>query len=150
MAQRKIPARDIIVQVETSTPGTWVAIGGLTSVTPNPSENEETADATTYESVGQYEQLVMQRGAAMELEGFLLKDHVSGAQDTGQARCETIATGIGYTSLGSIRFRHPADTLWKVWATATFSVGEQGGGNNDLTSWSATITRSGASTTAAV
>jgi hypothetical protein len=150
MTLRKINARDIIVQVsDGAAVPTWLAIGGLNSVTPNPSENEESADTTTYDSDGNYEGEIMQRGAAMEMEGFLLKDHLTGAPDPGQARCEYMATLTGYDSLGSIRFRHPMDTTWKVW-TATFSIGEQGGGNNDKTSWSCTITRSGASTTAAV
>lgn len=151
MAARKIPARDIIVQVSDGggTP-TWLAIGGLNSVTVNPGENEETADITTYDSAGEYEQLVMQRGASLALEGFLIKDHLTDTPDTGQARCETLGTAKAYASLGAIRFRHPASTTWKVWNTATFSLGEQGGGNNDVTSWSCTVTRSGASTTAAV
>jgi hypothetical protein len=37
------------------------------------------------------------------------------------------------------------DKKWTVW-TATFSQGEQGGGTNDMTSWSATCTKSGPST----
>lgn len=151
MTERKINARDIIIQVsDGATVPTWLAIGGLNSVTPNPGENEESVDTTTYDSDGVYEGEVMQRGAKLELEGFLLKDHLTGAQNVGQARVEYMATQTGYDSLGAIRFRHPMDTAWKVWNGATFSLGEQGGGNNDKTPWSCTITRSGASTTVAV
>lgn len=149
MANVKINARDLIVQVERSTPNNWDGIGGLNEIVPNFSENEETVDTTTYESAGEYEQEIMQRGASMALKGFVLLDNVSGVQDTGQARCETLATLKAASSLGRIRFRHPLSTTWKIW-TATFSVAEQGGGNNAKTPWNCTITRSGASTTAAV
>lgn len=151
MAVKKIAARDIIIEVsDGATPAVWLPIGGLTTATVNPAENEETVDATTFGSDGHYEQLVMQRGASITLEGFKLQDPDTGDLDPGQARCEELATETGVASLGSIRFRHPADAEWKVWPEATFSVGEQGGGNNDLVSWSCTITRSGAPTTEAV
>lgn len=144
MAVKKIPARDIIVQVhDGETPGTWMDIKGLTTATINPAENEEMVDATTFDSAGHYEQVAMQRGASLSLEGFLLKDPDTGNQDPGQARCEELATAVGIASHGSIRFRHPMDSEWRVWPEATFSVGEQGGGNNDLTTWSCTIVRSG-------
>ncbi|MCP2261085.1 hypothetical protein LX15_004805 [Streptoalloteichus tenebrarius] len=149
MPNIKINARDVVVQVEAATANTWVLIDGLTSATVNPSENEETAETTTFSSAGHYEQMIMQRGASMELEGVRLVDQATGASEPGQARCEELATKVGHESLGRVRFRHPLQTTWKVW-TATFSVGEQGGGTNDMMSWSCTITRSGASTTMAV
>lgn len=149
MVAVKINARDLIVQVQAADTS-WLGISGLNTITPNPSESEETVDTTTFASLGDYEQEIMQRGASMALEGFMILDNVSGAQDAGQARCETLATLKAFESLGSIRFRHPLSTSWKVWAQATFSVGEQGGGNNDKTPWKCAITRSGPSTTAAV
>ncbi len=150
MVAEKINARDLILQVQLADLS-WQGIAGLNSIVPNPSENEETVDTTVYASAGDYEGEIMQRGASMALEGFVYLDNVSGAQDVGQARCETLATLKAYESLGSIRFRHPLNTtLWKVWLQATFSVGEQGGGNNDKTPWKCAITRSGPSTTMAV
>ncbi len=150
MAGIKLNARDVIVEISNgaSTP-VWAEIGGLTSLTYNPSENEETVDTTTFASEGQYEGEIMQRGATLEMEGFLIKDSTTGAQEAGQAQVETLATKLGPESLGTIRFRHPVDTSWKKW-TAYVSIGEQGGENNDKTSWDATFTRSGASTTVAV
>jgi hypothetical protein len=151
MAPRKINARDIVVEVfipDPTTP-TWVEVGGLTTATPNPSENEESTDTTTFESLGEYEQEIMQRGATLKLEGFMIKDDATGALDAGQARCEELGALVGVESLGKVRFRHPVDANWKVWS-ATFSIGEQGGGNNDKAAWSCTMTRSGASTTVAV
>jgi len=150
MVAVKINARDLIVQVQAADTS-WLGIGGLNSITPNPSESEETVDTTTFASLGEYEQEIMQRGASMALEGFMLLDNISGAQDAGQARCETLATLKAYESLGAIRFRHPLNTTtWKVWASATFSVGEQGGGNNDKVPWKCAITRSGPSSTMVV
>ncbi|MGH3323262.1 MAG: phage tail tube protein [Streptomyces sp.] len=146
---RKINARDIVLQVLAADATTWVEVAGLNSVTVNPGENEETADTTTYASQGAYEQEVMQRGASLVLEGFLLKDDSTGVQDPGQARVEVVGAAVAEESVGQVRFRHPVDTLWKVW-NCTVSLAEQGGGNNDKTGWGATITRSGASTTMAV
>ncbi|WP_372663717.1 phage tail tube protein [Amycolatopsis kentuckyensis] len=145
----KINARDIIIQVAETNGTTWTPIGGLNSAVPNAGENEEVVDTTTFDSAGNYEQEVIQRGATLALEGFLLKDPANGAQDPGQARVEALATQVGFASVGKIRFRHPVDTQWKVW-NATFSLGEHGGGNNDKYAWVATVTRSGPSTTVAV
>ena len=151
MAAEKIPARDIIVQVSDGTTPTpaWVAVLQLTSATRNPGENEETADTTTFDSDGEYEQLVMQRGATMELEGFLRKDGTTGDLDAGQERLEVLGSKKSVESLGQVRFRHPMDTEWKVW-NCTVTLGEQGGGTNDMTGWSCTLTKSGPSTTMAV
>lgn len=151
MTLKFINARDIIFQVSDGNASpTWLAVGGLNSVVPNPAENEETVETTVYDDDGNYAGQIMQRGASATLEGMMVKDHLTGAQDPGQARCEYMATQVGEDSLTSVRFRHPADTLWQVWANAYFSLGEQGAGNNDKTPWSCTITRSGAKTTAAV
>jgi hypothetical protein len=149
MAPQKIPARDIIVQVAAETADTWIAITQLTSATHNPAENEETTDTTTFDSDGEYEGLVMQRGATLALEGFLRKDGGTGAKDAGQERVDAVGKLKGVESLGQVRFRHPMDADWTVW-NATVSLGEQGGGNNDMTSWSATFTKSGPSTTTPV
>jgi hypothetical protein len=149
MTITQIPARDIIVQVEDSTPNTWLAIAGFENASVNPGQNEQVTETTNYDSDGEYEGLVMQRGASIQLQGKLEKDDTTGALDVGQARCEALGALTGFASRGRIRFRHPDDTLWKVWV-AFVTLGEQGGGNNDMTGWSATFTRSGASTTASV
>jgi hypothetical protein len=146
MPTKKINARDIIVQVQAADGVTWLAIGGLHSVKPNPADDEAKADTTTYDSQGTYEQEIMQRGFGLTLEGFQLKDPNTGVLDLGQSRCETLAAQTGYNSLGIIRFRHPMDTQWKNWNAATFSVGEQGGGNNDKSAWKCSVTRSGPTT----
>jgi hypothetical protein len=149
MTQTRIPARDIITEVLAADNTTWVAVGGLNSVTLNFGENEEVEDVTEYDSDGSYEERVMQRGASAALAGFLHKDDSTGALDTGQARIEALSILTGESSLGRIRFRHPVDTNWKVWY-ATFRLTDQGGGQNANTTWGATVRRSGASSLVAV
>ncbi|MEU4225803.1 hypothetical protein AB0F17_16035 [Nonomuraea sp. NPDC026600] len=151
MTAVKIPSRDIVIEVESSTADTWLRIENLSSATVNKAENEETADITDFDSQGAYEQWVMQRGASMALAGQELKDHLTGALQPGRARVEALAgeTALAADSQGRIRFRHPMDTNWRIW-TATFSVGESGGETNAPSSWAATITKSGLSSTAAV
>jgi hypothetical protein len=148
VTQVKIPARDMIFEVRAADNVTYVAVSAVSSFLVNPGENEETADTTTYDSDGNYEERKMQRGASIKIEGFMHKDDATGAQDTGQARLETLGTLVGEASLGRVRFRHPMDTLWKVW-DCTVSLAEQGGANNDETKWGCTVMRTGASTTAA-
>lgn len=147
MTQRRINARDLIVQVRAADGVTWLGIGNLNTITIKPGENEETADTTVNDSAGNYESEVMQRGVSVELAGLQTLDHLTGTADAGQARCEELATKVAYESLGALRFRHPLQATWKVWAEATFSVGDQGGGHNAKGSWSCTVRRSGASTT---
>lgn len=145
MAPVKIPARNIIFQVQAADGVTWLPVAGMTEVSVDPSANGATADTTTFDSGGVYEQRVMQRGAMITLAGFVHKDSVTGVQDTGQARVDFLATLTGEASLGSVRFRHPMDTQWKVWG-ATVEGSAFGGKNNDESSWGAKITRSGATT----
>lgn len=149
MALRKILARDIIIQVESSTPNTWLQIGGVTSATPNPGENAEDADITDFNSGGRPEAIPVQRGASIAIEGQQILDSITGDPDPGQGRCDELGDTLGYNGQGRIRFRHPLQTTWKIW-TAVFTPGEQGGGNNDPGAWNTNITRSGAATSAAV
>lgn len=149
MTATQINARDIVVEVQASDGTTWNEVKGFTTATFTPSANEEVSDRTTFDSDGVYEQVVMQRGAQMKLEGDRLMDPDTGVVDAGQARCEALALLTGTASLGKLRFHYPGDVNWTVW-TGTFSSGDQGGGNNDDVSWSMTVTRSGASTTTAV
>lgn len=149
MTVRKVAARDIIIQIsDGAVSPTWLGISGLGTLNLNPGENEEVANTVDQNSGGEYEGLVMQRGGTFKIEGFNMRDHLTDAQDPGQARCETLGTLKGYDSLGQIRFRYPTSSLWKVW-TCFASLGDQGGGTNDMGGWSCTFTRSGAATTAA-
>ncbi|MEU8805058.1 phage tail tube protein [Streptomyces anthocyanicus] len=149
---RPIDARGWIFEVEDAETGTetWLPVLGQTTFNVNPGENEETADITAFDSEGQYEQDVMQRGATLSLEGQYRVDKTTGAQDPGQAYIDTIwAYRLGSDSQNRIRYRHKSQSKWAVW-DATVTPGEQGGGTNEKTTWSATFTRCGAPTTADV
>ncbi|MEU2759392.1 hypothetical protein [Streptomyces sp. NPDC007094] len=149
---RPIDARGWIFEVEDAEAGseTWIPIAGINTFTHNPAENEETTETTVFESEGQYEQDVMQRGASLSIEGQYRIDKTTKAQDPGQAYIDTVWTNrLGFESRNRVRWRHATQTQWVVW-DSTVTPGEQGGGNNDKTSWSATITRCGTATVAAV
>ncbi|MDT0432807.1 phage tail tube protein [Streptomyces salyersiae] len=152
MAGRPIDARGWIFEVQDidAEDESWLPIAGLTTFTHAPGENEETADTTSFESDGAYEQDVMQRGASISLEGQYRVDRASKEQDPGQAYIDrTWAERLGIESRNPVRWRHSMQTAWVVWE-ATVTPGEQGGGTNEKTSWSATITRCGKATAAAV
>lgn len=147
MALQKYNARDVEFAVEDFlSPGTWIAIGGINTFSK--SHEEETTDTTTFASNGQAESQKMQLGKQLTIEGLRLRDSVTGAGDPGQAKVEALAGRLGEDSLGRVRFSHKNDTTWEVW-TAHANLGDQGGDNNEKTSWSATFTRSGADTTMA-
>lgn len=134
-------ARDCVFEIESATPSTWVEIGELTTFTR--SHEEETTDTTTFGSDGQAESQKMQIGKSLTVEGL------HNPADVGQLRVETVSELLGDASLIKIRFHAPAATNWTVW-NAHVNLGDIGGGNNDKATWSATFTRSGASTTAVI
>lgn len=139
----KYNARDVVFQIEDpDNAGTWVAIDGIETFTK--SHEEETTATTDFGSQGQGESEKMEIRKSLTIEGKRFRNPV----DPGQALVETLSERLAENSLGSVRFAHTLDTVWEVW-TAHVNLGDQGGGNNDKVSWSATFTRSGASTTAA-
>lgn len=149
MALTKYNARDVEFEIEDpATPGTWVAIGPKAISTFTRGFDYETADTTTFGSEGRAESQNMQEGTTLGMEGFRLRDDATGALDPGQSLVEAQSKKLGDASLTGFRFSHKDDTTWVVWADAHFQLGDQGGGNNDKTSWSVTVTRSGPETTA--
>lgn len=157
MAASKYNARDVEFEVENfASPGTWVAIrtaqggsgeGGINTFSVG--HEYETTDTTTFASEGRSESQNMQEGKTLTLEGFRLKDKVTGALDPGMALIEAQAARLGEDSLVGFRFAAPGDTTWTVWPDAHFQLGDSGGGNNDKVAWACTVTRSGPETTAA-
>jgi hypothetical protein len=146
---RPIDARGWIFEVEDhATPNTFIPLRNLNSWSLNPGENEETADTTTFDSNGYYEQDVMQRGATIEVSGQYAS--TNGTRDAGQLYVdETWAYLLGEDSRGRMRYRHTSQTEWTVWE-CTVTPGEQGGETNAKTTWGAKFTRCGAPATAAV
>ena len=157
MAVQKYNARDCFFEIEDFlNPGTWTAFrtaqggsgdGGINTFSL--SHEYEATDTTTFGSNGQAETQNMQIGKSITLGGFRLKDPSTGALDAAMALAEAQAERLGDDSQCGFRFAAPGDSTGVVWANATFQLGEQGGGNNDKTTWSVTVTRSGPSTSAA-
>lgn len=148
MSVTKADARAVAFEIESDTPGTYVAIAPAGVTTFTKSTSYQTTDTTTYGSEGQHEEQNMELAKTLKLEGFRLLDPDTGALDPGQALVEALAEGLSDDSVGSIRFAHESETDWEVW-NATAQMGDVGGGNNDKVSWSVTFTRTGASTTTA-
>lgn len=143
MAPTQINNRDWIFQILTA-PTTWTEIGELKEFKHAPGENEETEDTTTFRDKGQHRQQVMQRGATLELTGKWGKNAATGTdRDPGQLAVDDLGGKVGDESEGTIRFRHESVDEWTEW-DCTASLGEQGGGHNEKTSWSATFTKCGA------
>ncbi|WP_406321052.1 phage tail tube protein [Streptomyces sp. NBC_00519] len=141
---RPIDARGWVFEVkDQSRPGDhWLPIENLTSWSKNDSENEETAETTSFDSKGWYEQDVMQRGGQIELEGQYALDK-SGRQVPGQAYVDRYwGQRLGIDSRNLIRWRHDSQDTWVIWE-ATVTPDEQSGETNDKTSWTATFTQCG-------
>ncbi|MEV0115538.1 hypothetical protein AB0H77_20220 [Streptomyces sp. NPDC050844] len=121
----------------------WLPIENLTSWTHNASENEETAETTSFDSKGWFEQDVMQRGGQIELEGQYALDAHTGRQVEGQAYVDRYwGQRLGIDSRNLVRWRHDSQDTWVIWE-ATVTPDEQEGETNDKTSWSATFTQCG-------
>jgi predicted secreted protein len=146
MAATKYNARDVIFQLLDPVGGTYVQINGLNTFTKG--RDSKDVDVTTFASAGNAESEVMQRGKSMKLQGFRLKDAATGALDPGQLLVENLADQVGDPSVGTFRFAAPGDATYEVWQV-TAVMGDEGGADNDKVSWSVTLTRTGASSTAA-
>lgn len=141
MAVTKVNARDWTVEVLAADDITWVEVGGITSIGFDHESQE--VDTTDFDSAGTSEHEVMERGRTYTLEGHFLEDPATGARDTGQARVETLGAQVGAASVDSFRITSPGGTVESF--AASVRLGSKGGGNNDKTSWAATLKRSGAS-----
>lgn len=144
----KIPARNLIFQVQAADGVTWLQVGGLNELQIDPGANSAKQDVTTFDSAGAYEERIMQRGLMLTLSGFRLQDSATAAQDAGQARLDYLGLQVAEASLGAMRYRYgTTDTTWKV-IGGTVDPSAVGGKVNDESSWGTKITRSGATTTA--
>ena len=140
MTIRKIIAREFTWEIESTTAGTWVAIGGLTTFSRSPSKTD--AVTTDFDDDGEETHMVAARSAAYTLEGHYLEDSGTKARDAGQARAETLGLEVGATSIGNWRYTTPGGTV--VTFAGSCVITGPGGGSNDSASWSCAIMRSGA------
>ncbi|MFD7413533.1 phage tail tube protein [Kitasatospora purpeofusca] len=145
MATKKIEARGYIFQVAVGGGPTWTPVLGLKTFSVNPGDHDAHTEATDFDSNGQYEEVVLQRGGSLKLEGTRRIDQATGLADPGQAALDALAQGLADSSVGQIRFRYRTEVQWRVWPV-TAKSGELGGGTNDLGKWSMEIHRTGAET----
>lgn len=145
MTTKKIEARGYIFQIAVGGGPTWTSILGIKTFTANPGDKDAHVETTDFDSQGQYEEVVLQRGGSLKLEGTRRIDAATGIADPGQAALDALAQGLGDASVGQIRFRYRTEVQWRNWP-ATAKSGELGGGTNDLGKWSMEITRTGAET----
>jgi uncharacterized protein YjdB len=148
MACTKILARgwDIYINTGTIAVPTWTTIGGLSSLTFSNSKND--ADTTTYDSQGNMEHIVASRSREVSIEGLYLEDVDTGARDAGQEAVDEAGVSFGCSSLAQFKLTSPYGAITIF--LASINIGDVGGGNDDPTSWGATLTISGAIDTVAV
>lgn len=142
MANTKINARDWTFEINDGDElePTLIEIAGVNSMTlGRASEERETTD---FDSDGQRESIPMQRHRTVALEGDVIEDDTTGALEPGQARLEALAALVGESGRAEFVATSPGGRTFtqQVWV----DPGDQGGGNNDGTSFSYTLVRSGA------
>jgi hypothetical protein len=111
----------------------WVRIGGINSFTI--SNDKEDTDVTDFDSDGSTEHVVAGRTTEIVVEGHYIED------DPGQMLFDDIAERIGDKSIAGFRVIRPSGYTDEYFAS--FGPGDVGGGNNDVTSWGGSVTRSG-------
>jgi len=116
-----------------------VAVGGINSITFSGGKTD--AETTTFASAGWAEHIVAERTRSISVEGFFLEDSATGDRDAGQEAIETLNDAVGADSIGEFTLTSPGGTVYSF--DGSVEVGDIGGGNNDPTSWSATITVTG-------
>lgn len=144
MAVTKVLARDWVASINTGTyvSPVWTEIKGLNTLTFSNGKND--AETTDFNSEGFEEHIVASRNAELGIEGLFLEDPSDGSRDPGQEAVEALAELMGNDSLGDFKLVSPGGTGKRFYASA--QIGDVGGGNDDATSWSATLTRSGQTT----
>jgi hypothetical protein len=136
----KVLARNWGLYIETATAGTFQKIGGIDTFTL--SFKDEQTDTTDFDSNGYSTHIVSGRSNEIKIEGSFIEDATTGERDAGQALIESLATKIGYQSIGKFRMKTPSGKVTEYSVSASLS--DQGGGTKDKTKWGATLTVSGA------
>lgn len=140
MAVRKVLARDLLFEVGSGSPGSYVQVKGLNTIGLSPSTNR--ADTTDFDDDGDLAHLVASRGLEITLEGFRMEDESGGDRDPGQARMEVLGDAKGNAGIGSFRLTSQGGEVWTF--EGSVEVTPNGGGNDDPGAWSATVEKSGA------
>jgi hypothetical protein len=138
MAVTKVLARGWKVEVETTTPGTYIEVKGLTQLEFG--DDPTRSDTTDFNSQGAAEHIVAERSHTLSIEGRYLEDPDTGDRDPGQERVEEIGRAVGSSSLGNFRLTSPGGNIATFQASASIS---KGGSTNDPTNWQAELQVSG-------
>lgn len=138
MAVTKVLARGWILKVNTGTEAVpvFTEVNGLNTFTFSNSKND--ADTTDFNSAGFVEHIVASRSFEISGEGFFLEDKSTGDRDAGQEKVEEYGLLVGEDSLRTWTLTTPGGTVRTFKASVV--VGDQGGGNDDPTSWGFTLT----------
>lgn len=138
----KVLARHFRPELNTGTDATpnWVPIRGLTNMSPSVTKND--ADTTDFDADGWLAHLVASRGAGFALSGQRVEDGSTGARDPGQEAMEELGWAMGHESLKPFRLVRPDSTV-ALQGLVSAEVTPMGGGNDDPSSWSCTVTFSG-------
>ena len=139
MAVTKFLARDLTIEVRDAADTTWLAIGGLNSLTHSPATAR--ADTSGFDSNGREEHIVAQRGDTWTLAGFAMEDVADGSRDAGQERVEDLGKLIGLDATSSFRVTSPGGNT--ITFDASVEVTLAGGGHNDAAAWQAVVTVTG-------
>lgn len=142
MAVRKILGREFTLEVETATPGTYQAIGGIKDISFSPSTQR--AETTDYDSAGIEEHLVASRGLSFTVNCHFLEDAGDGSRDAGQQLVIDSAEAVGASSLVNFKLTTVGGTE-KVFA-GSIELTESPEGMDDPSTFSFVVTRSGPTT----
>lgn len=135
MALTKFLARDLTIEVQDDDGLTWLAVGGLQSLTHSPSKTD--ADTTDFDSNGRNRHIPASRGDSWALAGQALLDVDNGDKDAGQERIESLAKLTGLSAMGTFRLTDPGGNRATFDGSADVTL--PGGGTNDAATWAATV-----------
>ncbi|MGM0437491.1 MAG: phage tail tube protein [Bacillota bacterium] len=121
----------------------YADIGGITSFSPSREKND--ADVTDFDSQGWLEHIVASRGLSFDVEGYHIEDDTTGARNPGQYLIEQLALTHKDASIDIFRMINPSGTNidFEVSADAPPEGISTGGGNDDPSGWSCTLTMTG-------
>lgn len=136
MAVRKYLARDFTFQTSATGAETWFTISGLNSWSWGPDANE--ADTTTFDNAGWGSSIYTSRAVTVTLEGFKLTDPQTGVTDGGQTAVESSSYAFGFTGYRDYRIL-ASGGIGSIQFEALASMGETGGGVEDVLPWSAEL-----------
>ncbi len=145
MPVTKVNAENYDFEVNTGTIAspTWTNISGIEDFDLGDSTTR--ADTTDIDSSGVEENRVIRRGHSITLNGHWLEDESDGSRDAGQEALETAARAVGSAAEVGVRVTTPGGTTEISQFTVEHS---RSGDKNDVTKFSFTLTRTGATTIA--